>query len=218
MKLKNFTQKLSPKKRRLLLLLLLVILAALLVATVWKKPESLPAESGVITHSTDQPDESKQAASEYQWRGEPDEPKKIRIPKIGIDSFVQQAGVDQNNQIAVPNNVHLAGWFVDSQKPGQNGLSIISGHVSGRTTDGVFKELASLAPGDKFEVELGSGQVLQYTVVGLASAKTEDSASLLFSQKPNIKSQLNLITCDGPFDRAANQYTERLILYSELNQ
>lgn len=216
-KLKKFLKTFwASTRNRTLLILFTATIAVLAGIAIWRQPEAVTSESGTITHSTDRPDESKKSADEYQWQGAPDEPKKIRIPKIGVDSFVQRAGVDQNNQIAVPTNVHLTSWFADSQKPGQDGLSIIAGHVSGRTTDGIFKGLAQLAEGDQFEVELGNGQILHYKVLSTTSAKASESANLLFSQNPKVRSQLNLITCGGNFDARTNQYEERVIVYTQL--
>lgn len=183
---------------------------------VWQNRTTVPDQAPVITYSTDRPDESKQNADAYAWRGADDEPKRIIIPQIQVHAYVQKAGVDQNKQIAVPNNIHLAGWFVDSQKPGQNGLSIIAGHVTGRTTDGVFKQLSNLTDGDEFSVELGNGTVLHYRVKKTQTLKATESASVLFSQGPKVRSQLNLITCGGNFDEGQQQYENRVIVSAEL--
>lgn len=170
----------------------------------------------IITYSTDKPDESKKNAQNYKWQGVADEPKRIIINKRGVDGFIQKAGVDQNKQIAVPNNVHLAAWFADSVLPGKKGLSIIDGHVSGKKTDGIFKNIKSLTKGDAFQVELGNGKELQYKVLETVELKESQSASYLFSQNPKVVSQLNLITCGGNFDRATNQYPNRIIVAAEL--
>lgn len=170
----------------------------------------------LITVSTDKPSESKEEAQNYNWRGSDTEPMKIRIARLGVDSFIQKAGVDQNKQVAVPNNIHLASWFADSRQPGQTGLSIIDGHVSGPTADGVFKNIKKLVKGDSFEVELGSGKILSYSVIETVELKESESASYLFSQQPDVSSQLNLITCGGKFDKAANQFENRVIVAAKL--
>lgn len=209
----------KTKKQKLAAFIILSLLSILLVAGLSllakKQP---PAEEPVITYSTNAPDESKTNADNYSWRGTAEEPKKIRIGKINVDAYVQKAGVDQDKKVAVPNNVHLAGWFADSQKPGQNGLSVISGHVTGRTTDGVFKDLAKLNSGDEFEIELGSGDVKRYKVIETVQVKEVESANYLFSQSPKVKSQVNLITCGGNFNDQSEQYDDRVIVSAELIQ
>ncbi len=172
----------------------------------------------LVTYSTDRPDESKENAKNYKWRGRSDEPKKIRIPEIGVDAFIQKAGVDQNNEIAVPDNIHLAGWFANSQKPGQNGLSIIDGHVGSSTSHGIFSELSNISKGDMFEIELGNGSIMSYKVISVIQVPESKSEAHLFSQNPEVKSQVNLITCGGEFDKSSERYEDRVIVSGELVQ
>jgi len=208
----------SSKKNLAILIIAFVVL--FIFMALWmitkKDKNNQPTEEPEITYSTDTPDESKANADNYNWRGAPDEPKKILIPKINVDAYVQKSGIDQNNAVAVPSNVHLTGWFSQSKKPGQNGLSIISGHVSGRTTNGVFEKLKDLQKGDEFSVELGNGEVKEYLVQKKAQVKEKDAAGILFSQEPLIKSQLNLITCGGKFDKDKQQYEDRVIVIAKL--
>ena len=211
--------KLVPKtkKQRLTVGAILSVLTILVIGGIFLLPEDKQVQAEpIITYSTDTPDESKANADNYNWRGAPDEPKKIRISKINVDAYVQKAGKDQDNRVAVPNNVHLAGWYNESAKPGQPGYSVIAGHVTGRSTDGVFKQLGSLKVGDEFEVELGNGDVKRYKVIDTVTVKESESAGILFSQNPKVKSQVNLITCGGNFDDSSNQYEDRIIVSGEL--
>lgn len=214
-------RKLLPRSRRQYVVYIAVITVLALggVLLVYRAQRQVtPEQEPLITHSTDTPDESATNASNYNWRGTQDEPRKIRIQKISVDAYVQKAGVDQNNKVAVPNNVHLAGWFADSVKPGQTGLSIIAGHVSGRTTDGVFEQLRSVSQGDEFEIELGNGEVKRYRVVSTTQVKEAESASVVFSQDPKVTSQVNLVTCGGAFNKATNSYDDRVVVAGELIQ
>lgn len=215
-------QHIRKNGRKFTLLVIAIVLAVSLGIfagnRIFKK-KAAPAETKkeqIITFSTDKPDESKKNADNYNWRGAPEEPKKIRIGKIAVDAFIQQAGVDQNKAVAVPSNVHLASWFTESVRPGQLGLSIVDGHVSGPTVDGIFKNLNKLSKDDTFEIEQGNGAVLKYKVIEKVELKVADSAAYLFSQKPEIKSQLNLITCGGKFDKKANQFENRVIVAASL--
>lgn len=197
---------------------LMVIIVCVAIAINYSKKDnrSQGESETIITYSTDTPDESQQNARNYNWRGSGDEPKKIRISKISIDSFVQKIGVDQHGKVAVPNNVHLAGWFADSVKPSQRGLSIIDGHVSGRKEQGVFKRIGELEMNDEFEIELGDGSIKNYKVLEIKQVKESDAAAVLFNQNPKVASQLNLITCGGNFDTKTNQYEDRVIVSAEL--
>lgn len=214
--LKHLRSKINRKNFIVIIFILLASFAGIFTYLKSSTDNNKVEAEEVITYSTDNPDESKSNADNYNWRGGPDDPRKIIIPKIGVESFIQQAGVDQNRKVAVPNNVHLAGWFVESVKPGQKGLSIISGHVSGRGTDGVFKRLDNLNKDDTFSIELGNGEIKNFKVLTRDQVKESDSARLLFDQNPKVSNQLNLITCGGSFDRGSNQYSDRVIVTAEL--
>jgi len=194
-------------------------LAFLLVATAlgWYYLRSTASEQQpeIITYSTDTPDETR-PDNGYKWRGRAGDPKYIRLPSIQTEGFIQNVGVDQNKQVAVPNNIHLAGWFVDSVRPGQTGLSIVDGHVDGRAETGIFKRLADLKENDEYAVEMGDGSLKRYRVKKVVAIDTKDAANVLFSQDPKVKSQLNLITCGGNFDQQSQQYDKRIIVVSEL--
>lgn len=208
----------KPQVKKSFLLILLAVVLAVGSGVYFLKNKKPTAKKidGIITYSTDNPDESKKNAENYNWKGSADEPKKIRISKIGVDAYVQKAGVDQNQRVAVPNNIHLASWFAESQKPGKSGLSVISGHVTGKTSDGIFKQLGTLTKGDTFTIELGNGAVKNYKVIDKVQVKEAESTNYLFSQNPKVKSQVNVITCGGKFNKASNQYEDRIIVSAEL--
>lgn len=179
-------------------------------------PLAPPKPGDVITQSTHTPSETKPAAT-YTWKGAPTDPKKIAIPAIGVDAFVQKVGIDQHKEIAVPSNIHMAGWFTESVLPGQKGLSIIDGHVDGVSAAGVFEKLSSLVPGTALTITFGDGSTKHFTVTQVVSVNTDEAANVLFSQDPAIPSQINLITCTGTFDAKAHQYTKRSIVSAKLD-
>ncbi len=169
----------------------------------------------VITYSTDKPDEIP-PPTDYSWAGGSDDPKLISLPTIDTQGFIQQVGVDQNKQVAVPTNVHMAGWFVDTVRPGQAGLAVIDGHVDGLTTGGIFRNLKKLKVGDQFSVTLGSGYTIYYAVTSVAAIDAGDAVSPLFSQDPSVASQLNLITCGGTFNTTTKTYDHRIIVTAKV--
>lgn len=207
----------KPKSVLILLGVVALCIVALFVYFNNRKSDtpSEVQESSTITFSTDNPSEEK-PKDDYRWSGKPDEPKHIRLNTIQAEGYIQNVGVDQNKQVAVPNNIHVAGWFKDSVRPGEKGLSIIDGHVDGRTSAGIFKQLSNLKQGDEFTVELGNGNIKTYRVKKVLTIDTNAAANELFSQDPQIESQLNLITCGGTFDKRSKQYDKRVIAVSEL--
>lgn len=200
------------KKRNLYLVIAVILVAAVSLLLIQRGASGNNGQgSDDIITSTDRPSEVKPGA-DYDWRGGESDPKKIVIENINVDAFVQKVGVDKNQQIAVPNNVHIAGWFVDSAKIGEKGLSIIDGHVDGLTTGGVFKDLGKLKAGDVVKIEKGNGNLVSYEVMQNITVPTGESAGLLYSQDPKVESQLNLITCIGNFDTDSQTYDKRVIV------
>lgn len=212
--LKKLVKK-YPRKSAMLLLFVVVLSVAGVVLIVKNSNQQKVTPNTTVTYSTDTPDEDK-PGDDFKWWGGRNDPKYIRIPSIKAEGYIQNVGVDQKKQIAVPNNIHMAGWFVDSARPGNKGLSIIDGHVTGRVNDGIFKNLGNLKQGDSYSVEMGDGSIKNYKVIKIVSVATKDSASVLFSQSSKVKSQLNLITCGGNFNQKTQQYDKRIIVASEL--
>lgn len=201
----------SSKKSVALIGLALVVAVVALWGTKTSHEEPI---TPAITHSTNKPIEVAPQKDTYKWVGGSDDPKYIDLPTISAEGFIQKAGIDQNNQIAVPNNIYMAAWFNKSSQPGKPGLSIIDGHVNGRVNDGIFKKLTSLKVGDTYAVELGNGSIKKFKVIKLDTVDTADAVNVLFSQDPTVVSQLNLITCTGTFDAPTHSYNKRLIVSS----
>ncbi len=202
----------SRKKLLLTGVVALAILAAGVAAYVLLHHKPAP-HTEVITHSVDNPSEAAVSAS---YSVPDNRPLEITIAKRGIQGKVQNVGVDQHGAIAAPNNVNLAGWFVDSVLPGQKGLSIIDGHVDGISQKGIFHDLSKVQQGDEVTIAFGGGTTYTYSVFKVQSVKSEDATKVLFEQDPTVKSQLNIITCTGTYDKTAKTYNQRVVVYAKL--
>lgn len=202
------------KKTIAVVVLLIVGILGIAIFNVTHKPDKTLSGDGVVRHSTDNPSE-KRPNSDYKWQGAPNEPKKITISSIGVDAFVQKVGIDQNNQVGVPNNIFLVGWFVETVHPGEKGLSVIDGHVVGRVNDGIFKDLGKVSKGDRIAVQLGNDTIINYEVMGSKSAVVKESVNIIFSQNPKVARQLNLVTCSGRYNPKTRSYDERLTVMAK---
>lgn len=178
------------------------------------RPRSIAKPAPVVTTSTDHPSEAP-ITTAYQSTATGDQPKYIHLPTINTQGYIQAVGIDQHHQVAVPTNIHLAGWFVNSVTPGDPGLSIIDGHLDGYRLPGIFASLGRLKPGDRFSVDLANGRTRTFQVKTVQSLPTAQAASTLFSQDPSITRQLNLITCSGTFVKSAAAYDQRVIVTAE---
>ncbi len=175
---------------------------------------TIPKE--IVTHSEDEPDETvPQEACEEYIVGD-NEVRKIEIPGINVSGCIQKVGIDQNNAIAVPTNIHLAGWYVGSPVPGQEGNSIIDGHVLGRYDDAIFADLEDIETGDMVRIQFGDKSWKEFEVVDSHDYLEAKASSKLFEQLEDVDSQLTLITCSGNYDSQAQTYNKRLIVRTKL--
>jgi LPXTG-site transpeptidase (sortase) family protein len=174
-------------------------------------------ENAVSTTDSDETEPKDTQIREYNV--EPHMPRTISFPKFGTKGIVIPVGVDKDNVMQAPTNIHKAGWFNESALPGaERGATVIDGHVSGPTKLGIFGKLKELRPGDKVHVEKGDRSVLVYTVV---SSKKYDANNVdmneVVNTAPGVKRGLNLITCTGSLDKSRRSYTERLVVFTQLD-
>lgn len=176
-----------------------------------------PVTKNVVTKTLASPSKVQLTANNYTSTAAPNEPSHISLPSINSGGYVQKVGVDQYSQMAAPNNVHLAGWYVNSLLPGQAGLSVIDGHVDGYYhNQGIFGRLNKLKPGDVFTVTFGNGSKKSFAVKSLQLVAANDVPGVLFAHDPTIPNQLNLITCGGDYDGVSHTYDKRTIVISSL--
>jgi LPXTG-site transpeptidase (sortase) family protein len=187
---------------------------------LWQKhrathnPHPLPVSSAVIKHSTARPDETP-LPSNSSYSVPADQPRKISLPSIDAEGFIQKVATDQTGAMAVPSNIHMAGWFVGETKPGDNGLSIIDGHVQGKYQPGIFKKLDTLRSGDTFTVEFGDRTKRNFQVISVKSYSVEQAAHEMFVKQPSLSQQLNLITCGGKYNTNTHSYDQRILVISQ---
>lgn len=163
-------------------------------------------------------DESKPSDEDIRsYSVSPDMPKTISIPKLNVLARVRQLEVKGDGSLDAPHNVHDAGWYKDSTKPGSpGGASLIDGHVSGPTQKGVFYRIETLQKGDIVTIERGDGTKLEYGVIKteVVKANEVDMSKLLVPVTAG-KHGLNLITCTGKFDSSTKTYEDRALVYTQ---
>lgn len=193
---------------------LLIVCLVCVVSYSWpaSHPSARPGK-GVVAISSDHPSEAPITKQSYHSTATGTEPKYLEFPSIKTAGYVQKVGIDQRRQVAVPTNIHLAGWFTQSAPPGDPGLSVIDGHLDGYHQPGIFAHLSSLKPGDHFSLELGNGSIIKYKILTVQSLPLTQAAGALFSQTPGVSRQLNLVTCGGSF-KTSSGYDQRVIVTS----
>lgn len=169
-----------------------------------------------ITYSTASPDETPPGNACDTYKVAANEPRMIDLPSIGASGCIQKVGLDQHNAIAAPTNIHVAGWYTSSMLPGQKGVSVIDGHLSGRYGPAIFANLEKLKPEDKIRVQFGDESWKEFVVISLHSYPVDTVMTKLFEPSKNNKNQLNLITCDGAYDAGTKTFDRRVVVQTAL--
>ncbi|MER5784810.1 sortase [Streptomyces mobaraensis] len=132
----------------------------------------------------------------------PDEPQRVRIPSLGVDSPLIRLGTDHDTgrPVRQPPKDHsdTAGWCTGSALPGRPGTAVLVGHREGGEGNGVFRKLDTLREGATVEVERGDGKVLRFTVTAV---RTLDGDAAFATRKEHTATPaeraLRLVACAG---------------------
>lgn len=213
--IKAFRNKETVKIRLLIVgSSLLIVLAGVMVLVHRKSPSPVTSQDSNSAPVSDKP-----SANEIQsYVVAADLPRYIYIPAIHVDQTrIIHLGVGQDGQIASPSNIYDTGWYRDSVKPGKLGAMFIYGHISSWTANGIFHDLKNLKPGDQVIIERGDGKKFTYEVTRTKTypADKVNMAEALAPDKPGTAG-LNLMTCAGKVKKGTNDFTERLVVFTEL--
>lgn len=142
-------------------------------------------------------------------------PVRFKIPSIGVDAAVEKVSLASDGSLGVPKKPLDTGWYDFGTRPGDVGSAIIDGHVDwwyGATA--VFAELHRVKAGDKIEVVDDNGAVISFVVREIRTYDASAQAQDVFSSNDG-KAHLNIITCDGVWDKSAHQYSQRLVVFAD---
>ncbi|MEU4244582.1 class F sortase [Actinoplanes sp. NPDC026619] len=142
-------------------------------------------------------------------------PVRLRIPALGVDSKVQQLGLQPDGTIAVPDRTDVAGWFAPGARPGQPGPAVILGHVDSTGGPGIFIRLATVRPGATVRVDRSDGTSATFRITKVSRVpKVRFPTDLVYA--PTLDPTLRLVTCGGSFDRTRGSYRDNVIAFADL--
>jgi len=143
-------------------------------------------------------------------------PLQIRIPKIKINAVIESVGLTNQGEVGIPTGPNNTAWFNLSPLPGANGNSIITGHYGywKNNKPTVFINLSKLRKGDKIYIENGKGEITTFVVRESKSYNPEAEATDVFFSNDD-KAHLNLITCEGIWDKISKNYSKRLVVFTD---
>jgi sortase (surface protein transpeptidase) len=147
-----------------------------------------------------------------------DEPRYITFPTIDdTKARVLKTGIDDNNQLAFPDNIHDAGWYEKSAKPGQGyGVALLTGHNKGVDSSGVFAKISTLQPGDQVIIERGDGKTTTYLVKDTQTMSVEEASATgmktMLEPIEGASEGLTLVTTSGNWVPRIKQFEQRTIV------
>lgn len=138
----------------------------------------------------------------------------VRLAGGGTATLVRKEVVD--GVLPVPDGVREAAWW-GAPLDGQNGATVLAGHVNWRGATGPFSELWQTKLGDMVTVVDKDGRTFQFRVRQLVTVHKTDlpnRAEELFGQ--DGAHRLVLVTCGGRWTGGRNGYEENRVVIAEL--
>lgn len=156
-----------------------------------------------------------QVLSAEAQRKNPTLPVHLIIPSINVDAAVQDIGLTEQGAMDVPDNTTDVGWYKLGSLPGETGSAVISGHFDGREGNfGVFNNLNKLKPGDKIYVLNDQGTTTTFAVRESRTYNPGYADEVFFPNDNGV--HLNLVTCDGVWDKNKKSYSKRLVVFTDI--
>lgn len=143
-------------------------------------------------------------------------PVQLIIPAINVDTNIHPLGVTSKGEMEAPESIVDVAWFKLGSLPGEIGSAVIAGHFNGKKNEaGVFFNLDKLKKDDEIIIKDDKGQSLTF-IVQQIRLYNPGYAENIFSS--NDKAHLNLITCDGVWDKNKESYSKRLVVLADISE
>jgi sortase A len=151
-----------------------------------------------------------------QTVAEPAVPQTISIPSIDVEAHLESVGMDKEKRMDTPKDADNGAWYNLGYKPGQVGSAVIAGHLDKENGDpAVFWRVKELSKGDKIIITDVENQTHTFAVVNIEKYPYNDfPLQKVFGS--SSKPMLNLITCQGDWDKEAKNYSHRMVIFAEL--
>ncbi|MBC9713816.1 class F sortase [Streptomyces sp. TRM66268-LWL] len=142
--------------------------------------------------------------------------ERIRIDQIQVNAPIQPVGLDAEGWVDAPppEDPNLAGWFTGAVSPGENGTSVIVGHVDNNQGPAVFYGLGSLKKGNHVEVSRRDGKTAVFQVYGVeVFSKANFPGGKVYNSTG--APELRVITCGGGFTKK-DGYDGNVVVFARL--
>ncbi len=145
------------------------------------------------------------------------DPVRLEIDSIDVNSKIMNLGLADDRTIEVPpfSKADRAGWYDRSPTPGEDGPSIVVGHIDAPSGPAVFYRLAELDRGDRIRIHRSDGSTAVFAVRTVETVSKDHFPTRKVYGNLDYPG-LRLITCGGVYDRSAGGYQSNTIAYAAL--
>lgn len=145
-------------------------------------------------------------------------PVRLKIPTISVDSAIEDALITPDGRMDVPAGSKNVAWFSLGPHPGQVGSAVIGGHFGiSQGVPFVFYNLDKLKIGNQIYVVDDKGNTLTFVVRSIKSFDRNADATTVFTSTDGL-AHLNLITCEGIWNKVNDSYPQRLVVFTDAVQ
>lgn len=142
-------------------------------------------------------------------------PVRLKIPKINIDATFEYVGLTSDGAMDIPKRPGEVAWFNLGPLPGDIGSAVIAGHEGWKDgISAVFDNLHSLQKGDIVSVVDEKGVITTFVVREIRTFVESGNALDVFFSNDG-KAHLNLITCQGIWNKTKQSYSNRLVVFTD---
>jgi len=149
------------------------------------------------------------------YKVSPDEPRVLTMPQLGIMAPIKPLESSITTPAISPQNIYDIGWYSASAKPGDSGVVIVTGNVSGVTKDGVFHNLSNLIAGSIVTIERGDGEIIRYKVMSSEYIDTtKNELDKITKSYDKSRQGLNLVTAPSTIGSQSQTGNKQLVVYA----
>jgi LPXTG-site transpeptidase (sortase) family protein len=142
-------------------------------------------------------------------------PARLKIPVIGVDSTIEDALITTDGRMDVPAGSKNVAWFALGPHPGQEGSAVIGGHFGIENgVPFVFYDLDKLRVGDKIYIVDDKDDTLSFVVRSIKLFDRDADATSVFTSEDGL-AHLNLITCEGLWNKVDDSYPDRRVIFTD---
>jgi len=140
-------------------------------------------------------------------------PRRVTIPRIGVDRPLIGLRVQRDGTLEVPQDFSVPGWHRAGTRPGDAGPAVLVGHVDSHKGPAVFFRLKELRRGDRIIIGRTDGSTVVFAVHAVERvSKQKFPTARVYGDTPGA--ELRLLTCGGEFDRKTKHYKDNVVVFA----